>query len=100
MTGQVDGNVRWEERDGRIAYFCAHCQHLLAEGEDYFPRLAYYEGPSSLAGPQVASNSQHYVDDNVLFGQYCCPHCFTAYQTQVVPERDRGYRLAQREVAP
>lgn len=92
MTEQVDGNVRWENQDGPRRYYCSHCDGYLGDDDNYFSRLSYYEGPVSLAGPQVFQNSSVYVDAHVIFSQYCCPHCDTAFLTQVVPVSDNHYR--------
>ena len=65
---------------------CAHCGQRLGD-----PRasatlsLARYEGPSAAAGPQVTSDPAAYVDDPVVFRQYCCPNCWTAIYSSIVP---------------
>lgn len=66
---------------------CAHCGHRLADlGTDTTLRLAVYEGPSTEAGPQVGSDPATYVDTAVVFRQLCCPGCWTAIYSAVVPE--------------
>jgi len=47
--------------------------------------LVRYDGPVSDAGPQVVDGAGEYVDGAVHFRQYCCPGCFTAISTAVVP---------------
>jgi N-methylhydantoinase B len=65
---------------------CAHCGQRLGD-----PRasatlaLARYDGPSTVAGPQVTSDPAAYVDDPVVFRQYCCPTCWTAVYSSIVP---------------
>lgn len=86
MVRRIDDNVAYENVDGKRKVVCNHCSHVLSEGEqDYLDSLARYEGPVSLAGPQVWTDSSVYVDANVVFRQYCCPSCFTAFYTEVVP---------------
>ena len=66
---------------------CAHCGHALADtATDTQLALARYEGPSSEAGPQVVSAPEEYVDDEVVFRQLCCPGCWTAVYSAVVPK--------------
>ena len=65
---------------------CAHCGYELVD-----PRtgtalnVAFFEGPTSLAGPQVTADPQQYVDDEVVFRQLTCPGCHTAIYSGVVP---------------
>jgi N-methylhydantoinase B len=69
---------------------CRHCATVLgssrrgsgAVGE---LDLVRHEGPVSEAGPQVVDAAAEYVDREVHFRQYCCPGCFTAISTAVVP---------------
>lgn len=66
---------------------CAHCGHRLADlTSDTSLRLAVYEGPSTEAGPQIGSDPSTYVDDEVVFRQLCCPGCWTAVYSGVVPK--------------
>jgi len=44
------------------------------------------EGKPEEAGPQIFAEPWRYVDAKVVFRQYCCPGCATAFMTQVVPE--------------
>jgi N-methylhydantoinase B len=44
-----------------------------------------YEGPSTEAGPQTIADPADYVDAPVVFRQYCCPSCWTALYSAVVP---------------
>jgi N-methylhydantoinase B len=41
--------------------------------------------PRSSAGPQIIANPADYVDAPVVFRQYCCPSCWTALYSAVVP---------------
>jgi N-methylhydantoinase B len=66
---------------------CAHCGHQLADlttGTQL--QLAIFEGPSTEAGPQITSEPSTYVDDEVVFRQLCCPGCWTAVYSAVVPK--------------
>jgi hypothetical protein len=47
--------------------------------------LALYEGPSAEAGPQIIADPADYVDAPIVFRQYCCPSCWTALYSAVVP---------------
>ena len=65
---------------------CAHCGHGLADvTRDVSLGLAIYDGPSTDAGPQVTSDPAHYVDDAIVFRQLCCPGCWTAISSTIVP---------------
>jgi N-methylhydantoinase B len=47
--------------------------------------LAVYEGPPTDAGPQIIATASDYIDATVVFRQYCCPICWTAISSSVVP---------------
>ncbi|OIJ28017.1 hydantoinase B/oxoprolinase family protein [Nocardioides luteus] len=65
---------------------CAHCGHGLADvTRDVSLGLAIYDGPSTDAGPQVTSDPAHYVDEVIVFRQRCCPGCWTAITSSIVP---------------
>ncbi|GAA1141977.1 hydantoinase B/oxoprolinase family protein [Kribbella jejuensis] len=65
---------------------CAHCGQGVADtATDSVLDLARYEGPSSDAGPQVTSDPSAYVDTEVVFRQLCCPSCWTAIYSAIVP---------------
>ncbi|MCG3752698.1 hydantoinase B/oxoprolinase family protein [Amycolatopsis sp. Poz14] len=64
---------------------CAHCGRLLGDTKSGKLALARYEGPSSTAGPQVVSAPSEYVDAEVVFRQQCCPGCWSAVYSGVVP---------------
>jgi N-methylhydantoinase B len=80
---RIDGNVRLKD-NGTL--MCAHCECAL-EGTptDYLAQLPVYEGPPREAGPHIFANPAIYVDAEVVFRQYYCPGCYTAFQTEVVP---------------
>ena len=65
---------------------CRHCAEILG-GSDPGDTLALavYEGPSADAGPQIIANPADYVDAPIVFRQYCCPSCWTALHSAVVP---------------
>ncbi|MDQ3476100.1 MAG: hypothetical protein M3492_07150 [Actinomycetota bacterium] len=80
---RLNANVLNAE-DGSLT--CAHCAHALEGGPtDYVARLPRYESPVSAAGPQVYAESRVFVDTDVVFRQYICPGCSTAFLTEVVP---------------
>ncbi len=91
-TTRIDNNVGYVEEGGERKVACNYCSHVLSEGsadgQDYLGSLARYEGPVSMAGPQVSPDSSAYIDVKVVFRQYCCPNCFTAFFTEVVPAAD------------
>jgi N-methylhydantoinase B len=65
---------------------CQHCAEILGgSGPDGTSALAVYEGPPTEAGPQIIANPADYVDTPVVFRQYCCPGCWTALYSAVVP---------------
>lgn len=80
---RVNANVR--HRDGG-GLECAHCGHELAGGPaDYLSLLPRYEAPVSTAGPQVFAGDRVFVDSDIVFRQYVCPGCGTAFHTEVTP---------------
>ncbi|AHH19902.1 putative hydantoin utilization protein B [Nocardia nova SH22a] len=64
---------------------CAHCGQLLGDDKTGTLALARFEGPSRAAGPQVTSDPAEYVDTEVVFRQQCCPGCWTAIYSGIVP---------------
>ena len=87
MTGlageRVNGNVRLKD-DGTL--ICAHCEASL-EGTptNYVALLPVHEGRPAEAGPHIFADPSVYIDQEVVFRQYYCPGCYTAFQTEVVP---------------
>jgi N-methylhydantoinase B len=65
---------------------CRHCAEILGgTAADAELAVALHEGPSTEAGPQIIANPADYVDAPVVFRQYCCPCCWTALYSAVVP---------------
>ncbi|MBF6570612.1 MAG: hydantoinase B/oxoprolinase family protein [Candidatus Binataceae bacterium] len=86
-------DVQWNENmvesdaDGRRILKCNHCGHAICtRGENYLEHLAMIEGAPREAGPQIFAEPWSYIDTKVVFRQFCCPGCHTAFLTQVVPE--------------
>ncbi len=83
---RIDDNLVAVDSGGVDVVACAHCGHELGN-----PRtgaslnLAFFEGPTALAGPHVTAQPELYVDETVVFRQLCCPSCFTAVYSGVVP---------------
>ena len=83
---RLDDNLVQVSDGSHPVVACAHCGQRLGD-----PRtsatltLARYDGPSTTAGPQVTSDPAAYVDDPVVFRQYCCPNCWTALYSSIVP---------------
>lgn len=74
--------------DGATVVACAHCATVLgsaADGDDAELAVAVHDGPPSAAGPQITAVAADYVDAPVVFRQYCCPGCWTALSSAVVP---------------
>jgi N-methylhydantoinase B len=78
-----DDNLVEVGEDGRTVIGCRHCGERLGEPDHL--RLGVHEGPSTDAGPQIRSDPADYVDAPVVFRQYCCPGCWTAIYSAVVP---------------
>lgn len=88
---------------------CRHCAEILGgpdpDGTEPGDTLALarYEGPSAEAGPQIIADPADYVDAPVVFRQYCCPSCWTALYSAVVPapyRHGRQPRPAHRDTGP
>jgi len=83
---RLDENLVLGDDEGTSVVGCAHCGRRVGD-----PRvgpnlqLARYDGPPASAGPQVTAQSADYVDDAVVFRQYCCPSCWTAIYSSIVP---------------
>jgi N-methylhydantoinase B len=87
---RLDDNLVQVHGPGGTVLACTHCGHVLGRGPggreaDEDLALAIYEGPSTDAGPQMLTNPADYVDAPVVFRQYCCPGCWTAVYSAVVP---------------
>jgi N-methylhydantoinase B len=81
-----DNLVQAPAPGGGTIVACRHCAEILwgSEPGDTLA-LALYEGPSAEAGPQIIADPADYVDAPVVFRQYCCPSCWTALYSAVVP---------------
>jgi N-methylhydantoinase B len=82
---RLDDNLVAVGLDGTEQVACRHCASVLGSGAVGELDLVRHEGPVSEAGPQVVDAAGEYVDREVHFRQYCCPGCFTAISTAVVP---------------
>jgi N-methylhydantoinase B len=83
---RLDENLVLADDAGTSVVGCAHCGQRLGDprvGPNL--RLARYDGPPVTAGPQVTASVEDYVDDEVVFRQYCCPGCWTAVYSSIVP---------------
>jgi N-methylhydantoinase B len=85
-----------EDQSARLQ--CQHCGAVVCRVTDnYLDHLAMVEGAPSEAGPQIFPHPELFVDLKIVFRQYCCPGCFTAFLTQVVPQeraRQRDFILS------
>lgn len=90
---RIDDNVV-VDHEGR--WRCAHCSTTLAEsGQNYLDGALVHEGPSSEAGPQIRGTPELFVDQPVVFRQFCCPGCYAALLSEVVPAEETRHRLKQ-----
>jgi N-methylhydantoinase B len=65
---------------------CRHCGHRLGPwGGNYLDGLARYDGDPAEGGPRISADPAQFLDTEVVFRQFCCPGCWTAVLTQVVP---------------
>jgi N-methylhydantoinase B len=83
---RLDENLVLVDDEGTSVVGCAHCGQRLGDprvGPEL--RLARFDGPPNSAGPQVTARPSDYVDDEVVFRQYCCPGCWTAIYSSIVP---------------
>lgn len=65
---------------------CSACGRRLADDTSITLEVARYEGPSTDAGVQITAAAATYVDEPVVFRQLCCPGCWTAVYSAVVPQ--------------
>ncbi|MBJ7289566.1 hydantoinase B/oxoprolinase family protein, partial [Williamsia sp.] len=80
---------------------CAHCGRLLGDDKNGgVLDLARFEGPSSAAGPQVTSDPTEYVDTAIVFRQLCCPGCWTAIYSGIVPADHPDHSLEISRLLP
>jgi N-methylhydantoinase B len=88
---------------GGAVVACRHCAEILGgTGPDDTLTLAVHEGPPTEAGPQIVADPADYVDAPVVFRQYCCPGCWTALYSAVVPaaHADTTTTLGRLTMAP
>lgn len=99
---RLDDNLVEVQADGRHVVGCAHCGQELGDAHASATlSLAIYEGAPTDAGPQVTSPPARYVDDPIVFRQLCCPSCWTATYSSIVPASHPNHaaRLAELVVA-
>jgi N-methylhydantoinase B len=86
---RIDDNlVEVPGPDGATVVACRHCATVLGtavDGAEADLALAVHDGPPTEAGPQITAAAADYVDAAVVFRQYCCPGCWTALSSAVVP---------------
>ena len=81
---------------GGTVVACRHCAEILGgSGPGDILALAVHEGPPAepgpgRAGPQIIASAADYVDAPAVFRQYCCPGCWTALYSAVVPASHTG----------
>lgn len=83
---RVDHNLAIVTSDGDSAICCSHCGvRLAALGDSPYAALARYEGEPREAGPHIGDDPSIYIDAPVVFRQLCCPSCWTAMSSEVIP---------------
>jgi N-methylhydantoinase B len=91
---RLDDNLVEAQLDGSAVVGCGHCGRVLGDARAGGRlQLARFDGPSSTAGPQVTSDPALYVDDEVVFRQFCCPGCWTAVWSSIVPAAHEDHVL-------
>ena len=92
---RLDDNLVQVTEAGGTVVACRHCAEILGgSGPDDILTLAVHEGPPAEAGPQIIASAADYVDAPVVFRQYCCPGCWTALYSAVVPASHTGTSAA------
>jgi N-methylhydantoinase B len=82
---RLDDNLAEVGLDGSAVVACRHCGQVLADAAGGAARLARYEGRPADGGPQIITDPADYVDAPIVFRQFCCPGCWTALYSAVVP---------------
>ncbi|MHA4852052.1 hydantoinase B/oxoprolinase family protein [Rhodococcus sp. MSC1_016] len=103
LTGarRLDDNLAEVTIGDTRAIACAQCGRLLGDDKNNTSLdLARFEGPSSTAGPQVTSDPAEYVDTPVVFRQLCCPGCWTAIYSGIVPADHPDHALELARLLP
>jgi N-methylhydantoinase B len=86
VARRLDDNLAEVDTAAAPVVACQHCGRTLGDARNSrVLRLARYDGPSSAAGRQVTSAPDLYVDSEVVFRQLCCPGCWTAIYSGIVP---------------
>ena len=98
---RLDENLVLADDDGHPVVGCAHCGQRLGDSRTGPAlMLARYDGPPEEAGPQVTARAADYVDEPVVFRQYCCPNCWTAVYTSIVPASHADHVSALERLLP
>ncbi|WP_207793239.1 hypothetical protein [Nocardioides acrostichi] len=79
----ISSNAR---QDDAGALWCTHCQGALeGTADDYLEHLPAYVGAATEGGPRIYADASAWIDSKVVFRQSYCPHCWTAFHSEVVP---------------
>jgi N-methylhydantoinase B len=90
---RIDDNLA-KGPDG--ALLCTHCGTTVGRpGETFLSEAVRVTGRPGAAGPQVREHAERFVDRAVGFRQLCCPGCYTALLTEVVPEDEDSFRTKE-----
>ncbi|MBF6570610.1 MAG: hydantoinase B/oxoprolinase family protein [Candidatus Binataceae bacterium] len=92
-SSRIDDNIV-TDADGR--WICAHCGTTLAEpGRNYLDGAHLRRGVPAEAGPQIRGEPAMFVDQHIVFRQFCCPGCYVAILTEIVPNDETQYRVKE-----
>lgn len=74
-----------EDRDAGRALACTECGERICDAaDDYKSHLLMHAGPISEVPGGAGVPPSHFIDQEVLFRQYCCPGCRVLMCTEVV----------------
>ncbi len=83
---RLDDNLIEVSLDERRLVACGHCGEVLGDaGGDGELSVAGFDAPPATAGPQILGRASDYVDAPVVFRQFCCPGCWTAVSSKILP---------------
>jgi N-methylhydantoinase B len=82
----LNNNLITIETTGGLVLKCGHCDRsICAPDEPLLSHLASIESDPQAAGPQIFTEPWRYIDEPVVFRQFCCPGCFTVFASRIVP---------------
>ena len=74
------------QTDDESYWSCQYCGERIARTEEEIRKnVKIFTADLTFAGPQIEKNARIYIDSDSRFQQTCCPTCWTALDTRVVP---------------